>query len=332
MLIDGKTIEKLTEADLLQMVEIGRSEDQYLDFKRELYGNSEGETKELLKDVAGLANASGGMLLLGVAETDSAASGVCGVSLENPQKQIESMEQKITSGLEPILSGVRLKAIPLDSGKHVVAIAVPQSINRPHRAIVTKGGRFSIRRNSRTEEMTYHELKNLFLDSAGVEERVRQMQEKTRDAFEVEKDQLPSKGRGTLALHVVPLSARSHTLDVRATLAQQRANFLPRAPENARWSANFKGLGGGWETLARPNTGHFDQWERVQIHRNGMIENRSGSYFGERRQMYESGPQGNSITESYYVFDVGRVFRHVFAPSPPICAALRQQVSIRLMR
>jgi predicted HTH transcriptional regulator len=140
MLIDGKTIEELTEADLLQMVEIGRSEDRYLDFKRELYSNSDADSKEFLKDVSGLANASGGMLLLGVAETHSIASEVCGVSLENPQKQIESMEQKITHGLELTLSGVRIRAILLSSGKYVVAIAVPQSINRPHRAKVTKGG------------------------------------------------------------------------------------------------------------------------------------------------------------------------------------------------
>jgi hypothetical protein len=317
MLIDGKTIEELTEADLLQMVERRRPDDQYIEFKQENYDDSDNEkTKKLLKHVSAFANASGGMLLLGVAETNSTASDLLGVDLLNPQKQVESMQQKITSGLEPILSGIRIKPIPLSSGKYVVAIAVPQSINRPHRAVLAKGGRFCIRRNSESTDMTYDELKRLFLDSAGVEDRVRQMQEKSRDAFGAEKKQFPSAGSGTLALHVMPLSARGRTLDVRANLAQQRANFLPRAPENARWSANFKGIGGGWERRAQPNTGHFDQWERVQIHRNGMIENWSGSYFGGRRQMYGSLPQGNRTKESYYVFEVGRVFDHVFCALP----------------
>jgi len=298
------------------MVERRRLEDHYIEFKQENYDDSDKEkTKKLLKHVSAFANASGGMLLLGVEETNSTASNLLGVDLPNPQKEVESMQQKITSGLEPILSGVRIKPIPLSSGKYVVAIAVPQSINRPHRAVIAKGGRFCIRRNSESTDMTYDELKRLFLDSAGVEERVRQMQEKGRDTFLAEQRNLPSQGYGTLTFNVLPLSARGRALDVRAVM-KQRANFFPQAPGNVRWSANTKGVGGGWEKPVALKTAYFDRWERVQIHRNGMIENMSGSYCGARRNRYEMGPNGNKIIKEFYAFEDSRLYNHVFATLP----------------
>jgi predicted HTH transcriptional regulator len=45
-----------------------------LDFKRDLYGNSDGAKRELAADVAAMANSGGGLIILGIDEDEHACA------------------------------------------------------------------------------------------------------------------------------------------------------------------------------------------------------------------------------------------------------------------
>ena len=68
MRLNGKLAGDLSQDDLMQLIEDRRPEDRYLDYKRDPYGKTDADKRELLKDVVGLANASGGVILIGIEE------------------------------------------------------------------------------------------------------------------------------------------------------------------------------------------------------------------------------------------------------------------------
>jgi predicted HTH transcriptional regulator len=67
----------VSEATLTAL--IGITENETLEFKKQSYGGSDGDRRELCKDVSALANSTGGDIILGVEETDGVASSIVGL-------------------------------------------------------------------------------------------------------------------------------------------------------------------------------------------------------------------------------------------------------------
>ena len=65
----GADLDEVTVESLQRL--IGMREDRDLEFKRERYGTSDGQKKEAAYDVAALANASGGVIIIGMQEDGS---------------------------------------------------------------------------------------------------------------------------------------------------------------------------------------------------------------------------------------------------------------------
>jgi predicted HTH transcriptional regulator len=71
MRLNGKLVGELTAGDMQQLRDDRRPEDLYLDYKQDAYGKVDADKRELLKDIVGLANASGGVILIGIDEDKS---------------------------------------------------------------------------------------------------------------------------------------------------------------------------------------------------------------------------------------------------------------------
>jgi len=151
-----KPISDWTRDDLVQLVDAGEQESTTLEYKASdaLY---RGCRTELSKDVSAMANASGGLIVFGIAEKDHKPTGVdAGVS--DPTITPEWIENVLTSNIRPPIPDVRIKAIRLDQGTAFV-IHVPQAATfAPHQA---QDNKYYRRRNFKCEPMEDAEVRDV---------------------------------------------------------------------------------------------------------------------------------------------------------------------------
>ena len=226
-----------------------------------------------------MANSHGGHLVLGVEETEGVATDLKGIEGLNLDAELLRMEQILRSGLEPTVSGIRMKAIPLANGRSVLLIRVPQSWSPPHRVIAKGYNRFFIRHSAGTHQPSVEELRVLFSQSASTLDRARQFRDERIATICAGEGNRPLRGSGRLILHIVPSAAFSGmvNLDVEQLYARQQ-NFRLIDTMGMSPEFNFHGFinqGGGDE-----NYGY------TQVFRNGCLEatraNLVGNHDGHR--------------------------------------------------
>ena len=95
-------------------------------------------TRELLYDVAAMANASGGDLVYGIQDrrdegdqSTGIAEKLSGLRVDNVQAETARIENLIRDGIAPRFSGVTVRTLQSDEGDALV-IRVPRSWNGPH--------------------------------------------------------------------------------------------------------------------------------------------------------------------------------------------------------
>jgi predicted HTH transcriptional regulator len=130
----GSPLEQVQHAQLITLIDNQIAEAFDLDFKSELYGNSDKEKRDAATDVAALANTAGGLLILGIAEDNQArAVAAPGVSIaEEEERRIRQIVGSQVVPL-PVLDVLRIED-PTRSGHGLILIAVPRSPLGPHNA------------------------------------------------------------------------------------------------------------------------------------------------------------------------------------------------------
>ncbi|MFC3110088.1 helix-turn-helix domain-containing protein [Undibacterium arcticum] len=118
MPIDRLDFDNLSENDLAELIVGQVPEGLRIDYKRDLYGNSDADKREVLKDISGFANAFGGHLIVGMEEQNGLATSIPGVANVNPDDVVLRLEQLARAGLEPRIQGLRIRAVPLSSGAY----------------------------------------------------------------------------------------------------------------------------------------------------------------------------------------------------------------------
>ncbi len=127
----------IREADLLRLVTDSVRESGTLEYKQAwMAGSSDGEKREFLADVSAFANAEGGDIVYGIEARDGVAQTVSGLEGFSPDKEQLRAEQLLAAGLDPRLSAVAFRALPLASGRTVFIVRVGRSANPPHMVIV----------------------------------------------------------------------------------------------------------------------------------------------------------------------------------------------------
>lgn len=208
MAIDQADFDAITEQDIDALVDAQVPEGLRLEFKLTPYGKSDSDKRELLKDVSALANSHGGHILLGIEETGGVAARVVGTDVD-ADAEILRMEQIARYGLEPPISGIRIRAISLESGKKVLLLRIPRSWNPPHRVSAQGANRFYIRHSAGVHEPSIEELRALFNQSASALEQARRFRDERIQSAIRGKGQRPLEAEGRLFLHIIPVAAFS---------------------------------------------------------------------------------------------------------------------------
>jgi hypothetical protein len=145
----GAELSDLTPAHLQALCDLRLPEDADLDFKSEDSYTTNGPDglDELAKDVTALANARGGLLIVGIAEDGQG----CAQSLSEvavSDKKIGQMYNGLRARVVPYLPDIWIRSVETaaGSGKGYVLIAVPGSAIAPHAVRMTSRPQYSFAR------------------------------------------------------------------------------------------------------------------------------------------------------------------------------------------
>jgi len=130
MYLRGKPLREVTEVDLLEMKAEGTAESVTLEFKQEMYSSARESRLEMLKDISAMANAFGGVILLGVSEKDHCFCEI--VSVENALEHQSAINKSCRANIEENIEGLEVVPINLQDGRHVLAIGIPEGSSKPH--------------------------------------------------------------------------------------------------------------------------------------------------------------------------------------------------------
>jgi Schlafen, AlbA_2 len=267
MALSNKSFEEISEGDLNDQVTAGVPEGVLLDYKRDLYGRSDADVREFLKDISSFANTSGGHLVIGIEENAGVPTRLHPLT-GNPDQELQRLENLARDSIEPRIAGLRMKPIKLSGGGFVVVLRIPKSWNPPHRVSARNTNRIYGRNSAGAYEFSVEELRVVFTSAASSLDRVRAFRAERLAKIDSGEAIVPlAQDRGRLVLHLVPTSSFSlgNQIDLnRAFDAQQLLHpmgglgFTPRI--------NFEGF----------SNLHYDTdgrcWSYTQIFRNGAIE------------------------------------------------------------
>ncbi|MCA1705552.1 MAG: ATP-binding protein, partial [Actinobacteria bacterium] len=135
----GSRLAEVDEQSIARLVSNRVREASSLDFKEGLYGRNDSEKRDLAADISAMANAAGGVILLGVRDEDGAAVELTPVELSEEEEQRIRLVVASNVAPSPDFAVHRVEATPA-SGFYLLAI--PPSPWKPHAAIVNKALRY----------------------------------------------------------------------------------------------------------------------------------------------------------------------------------------------
>lgn len=201
--IFGAPLDALTAAHVHGLVTARAPEMFDLEFKEAHYGRSDSEKRKLAGDVAAMANASGGMILIGIAEDEQGcAAAAPGVDYTEAEKL--QIQQVVAAGISP-LPTFDVEMIPDESDNPAVPssedagsapgpegqpqhgfilIAVLRTTSAPHAALIDDKLRFPVRSGTTTRYLSQPEVAAAYAERfAGAARQADRIAEVERDAF-----------------------------------------------------------------------------------------------------------------------------------------------------
>jgi hypothetical protein len=201
-------------SDIATLCENRVLESRFIDFKADAIGGGDREKREFLADVSAFANASGGDIVLGVKTKDGAADEVCGVVLEDPDKEKLRLGSIVRDGLEPRISGLDMSWLRIEEKRGVLVIRVPRSWTAPHRVTFLKDMNFYDRNAAGKHPMSVDELRQSFNLSRDLAQRLRDFRGERIEAILAKDLPVDLRDGPKLVLHIVPLSTVADPLDL----------------------------------------------------------------------------------------------------------------------
>ncbi|ACB95926.1 putative transcriptional regulator [Beijerinckia indica subsp. indica ATCC 9039] len=274
--IDGATnmslldifLDKVTEADLNNLISTCVPESPTIDYKRDTYGNSEGDKREFLADVSSFANTIGGDIVIGIDEAGGLPTAVKPLT-GDIDAEVRRLESIALSGIEPRLTNLRIRSVPV-AGGHAIIVRVPRSFVPPHRVIAQNSNRFYARAGTKKYEPNVEQLRHLFTDAPHVLERIRSFQADRLVKITVGETPTPLGPLGKVVLHVIPLPsfADGRMADIVSQLA--KGGHVPCPLDEVGFSSNYAVNLDGYLSYSVGPPGA--RLAYAQFFRNGAIE------------------------------------------------------------
>lgn len=240
-------LSQIDEQQLHRLIEAQAVEARDIEYKRQSYGDSDADRAEWLADASSFANTNGGDLILGIHAKDGVPVALTPLSIDLDQ-EILRLEQIARSNLQPRISHLDFKRVPIATGGEVLIVRIQRSFNPPHRVVRNgkKGdNRFWARSSAGKYEPNVDELRAMFNLAPQLADRIRDFRAERVAKIAADAGPVKLMGSGCLVLHIIPFSS----LDPGGALlrlADVEANPHPFAPISSSgahtWWVNFDGV------------------------------------------------------------------------------------------
>lgn len=165
-----RPLQEWDETDLQKLIDDQLQESLQLDYKQSdaLAKTSTCQT-EIAKDVSAFANSSGGRIIYGITEANHLPVSI-DAGADPSAITREWIENTIISRVQPRITGIVIKAIPLSAGGNAYVIDIPQATTfAPHQA----GHRYYRRYNFQSVPMEDYEVKDTMRRASASEPYIR---------------------------------------------------------------------------------------------------------------------------------------------------------------
>ncbi|MGH6870811.1 MAG: AlbA family DNA-binding domain-containing protein [Rhizomicrobium sp.] len=264
-------LNSIDEVHLTRLIEAQAGEARDIEYKRETYGNADADRAEWLADVSSFANTAGGDLLFGISAKKGVPQALSPLT-GSADDEILRLEQLARSGLQPRISNLEFRSIPIAAGGYVLLVRVPRSFNPPHRVIRQGKGqnRFWARSSAGKYEPNVDELRNLFTLAPQLIDRIRDFRANRIAQIVARQAPVTLLDQTCMILHIVPFSAFDpRSLISLGKIEESPGQFPPLGSSSARaWRVNFDGI----LRLSDADENAPSQRAYVQVFRSGVVE------------------------------------------------------------
>ncbi len=261
-----KSLGKLKKADIDTLINNHVRESRQIDYKRELPGGKDSDTREFLADVSSFANASGGDLVFGVSEEEGIPKEAIGLAEIDVEAEILRLESTIRDGIDPRIIVETQGIEGFDKGP-VLVLRVPKSWTSPHMVKFGNWSRFFVRGSAGKHQLDVAEIRSAFTLSEALPERIKTF--RTDRLMKILSDDTPVRltSGPRIVLHVCPLLSFSSRLQIDPKAICSREEGLLRP---LRGNANGNRFNvDGFVTYSNGTPHCYDY---CQMFRNGVVE------------------------------------------------------------
>jgi hypothetical protein len=265
-----KKLDKIESSDIYNLITIGYKERQSIEYKKEMYGRSDSDKKEMLRDISSMANAYGGYLLIGI-EADDSGVPIRPFHIADAEKERDRIEQSCLSSIEHRISGLKSRTIKLDSGEDIIIVFIPRSIKKPHMVSFSGLNQFWIRHNDKKFPMSVEEIRDACISVENIWNDMKQFL-KERE-FELNEE------IGTNPFLIIGSSPILINEDIIDIADPKIINFLIKPPDQTNEQCNLSfELFGSEESYPEPTLSGLKIFHpgyiTVELNRNGYYEAR----------------------------------------------------------
>lgn len=206
-----------SEFDALDLVNLKEfvgyqiEEGTYIDYKSDIsMPLTKDKKKELLKDVAGFANAAGGLIIYGCDEPDTAVcttDQLCGIA-DGSEISIR-IERVLSDCLDPRVPSIGVKHIPIAAKTSVIVVFIPPSNIRPH--MTKPENRFYMRHSESTLPMNTQEVKTAVISAYNRDDLMASMKHDVESKFQTSD---VSRSGCCIVMQAIPLTELSEAWPV----------------------------------------------------------------------------------------------------------------------
>jgi len=300
-----KALHELTQQDLETLCDKKWPESQNVEFKSGLSAEQgrqdpwykDGKVgdyakRKLFKEIVALANSSGGRLFLGVDESSEKPPVAANfLPLPRCHDLAESLERSAYSWIEPPLTPMKVRAVPIgNDGSGVVVFDVQSSHNAPHRL---KDLHCYTRRGTESVPMTMYEIQDLTLRLDRRTEEIERSFDESKTEFHAWADRRRPVTRKGVAFRVVavptgaPLYIARTFRNPQVILPIRNFNAVLDGQDSARvvLSASFDA--GSERPIVRGSRREYENDEKghaCTVRCDGRIELRWKEFWSEPRE------------------------------------------------